>query len=297
MAGPALAADADPDRSVEQNRPPHLMPGADLSIGHRGPAGSDIGGVEVDEYPAGDASIARFNRCAVPGSVSPGTGDCVTCNATSGSAGEVTCTRAEPGPETTRCVDQSAGIVSATRPSTRSVVGGLCRVVAPWRTTAAGASNAKATPAAATRASVGTRERVAGRAAGSAGSSEGGRAALANRASRTPSISTTLLPVPRTAPAIAAASAAAPATVLGTSISTTAVIPRVIRAMTLPTWPATDSASVRRATAATRRRPPTPVAPRSPPPPLRPKPPRTPASAATTAGARRHRGSACVRLR
>ncbi|CFS03774.1 Uncharacterised protein [Mycobacterium tuberculosis] len=51
MAGPALAADADPDRSVEQNRPPHLMPGADLSIGHRGPAGSDIGGVEVDEYP------------------------------------------------------------------------------------------------------------------------------------------------------------------------------------------------------------------------------------------------------
>ncbi|CNW58788.1 Uncharacterised protein [Mycobacterium tuberculosis] len=74
---------------------------------------------------------------------------------------------------------------------------------------------------------------------------------MATRASRTPSISTTLLPVPRTAPAIAAASAAAPATVLGTSISTTAVIPRVIRAMTLPTWPATDSASVRRATAAT----------------------------------------------
>lgn len=53
----------------------------------------------------------------------------------------MTCTRAEPGPETTRCVDQSAGIVSATRPSTRSVVGGLCRVVAPWRTTAADAIN------------------------------------------------------------------------------------------------------------------------------------------------------------
>src|SRR6516165_5779055 len=82
-------------------------------------------GLKSTNTPAGSASIPRFNRSAVPLSVSPATGDCVTCNATSESDGDVTCTRAEPGPATTRCVGQSPGTVSATRPSTRNVVGVL----------------------------------------------------------------------------------------------------------------------------------------------------------------------------
>src|SRR6516225_4823817 len=85
-------------------------------------------GLKSTNTPAGSASIARLNRSAVPLSVSPATGDCVTCNATSGSDADVTSSRADPGPVTTRRAGQSAGTVSATRPSTRNVVGALCTV-------------------------------------------------------------------------------------------------------------------------------------------------------------------------
>src|ERR1700758_3362901 len=53
VSGPALASDADPDRPIEQYRPPHVMAGAQLAIGDRGPARAESGGVEVDEDPGG----------------------------------------------------------------------------------------------------------------------------------------------------------------------------------------------------------------------------------------------------
>jgi len=74
--------------------------------------------------PAGSVSMARLNRSACLKSLASlvlllcrvGTADCVTCNATSGSDGDVTCTRRRASPPITRCADQFAGTVSAYPP-------------------------------------------------------------------------------------------------------------------------------------------------------------------------------------
>ncbi len=112
----------------------------------------------------------------------------------------------------------SAGIVSATRPSTRSVVSGLCRIC---RTVADHGSRRRSAKATGGRNPGKCRDQAGGRPRRRIGGLVGRRQGLASRASHRHR-SRPLLPVPRTAPAIAAASA--PRRPYWAS-STTAVIP------------------------------------------------------------------------
>src|SRR6185312_10869753 len=142
------------------------------------------------------------------------------CTTMLASFGETTCTRADPGPDVTRCTAQRAGTITPTRPSTNSVIGTpatdgrtSCPAANPPQTTAAD-STALANTAVARPPRL-----VDGRATGARTSSSDGSASTLRRTQSRSQIVTTT-PLARRRSAISAPSRPAPSTPSGPSTTT-----------------------------------------------------------------------------